>query len=208
MVSTGEAPSCESVGARLLLLLRNQCSVSAQVRRWGPLSNRFQVSTATRNRSDSRSRSPLPGRRRSHSGERGGSRRSRSRSYERSSRQRGSYSRSRSRSRRHSRSPVPGVLDDDDVTDTFIRAVAAEVKGHGSKYAQMLQEKEKNNSKYRFMLQKNVSSRTRCYFWSLTTSLQHRRHAFYRGLLEAETFKDAEFDDDVSTFKQCKVACC
>lgn len=70
-------------------------------------------------------------------------------------------------------------MEDDDVTDTFIRAVAAEVKGHGSKYEQMLKEKEKGNSKYKFMLQKN-----------------HRRHAFYRGLLESETFKEPEFDDD------------
>ncbi|TFK23911.1 hypothetical protein FA15DRAFT_680928 [Coprinopsis marcescibilis] len=67
----------------------------------------------------------------------------------------------------------------DDVTDTFIRAVAAEVKGHGGKYEQMLKEREKNNSKYRFMLQRT-----------------HHRHAFYRGLLESESFNEPEFDDD------------
>jgi U2-associated protein SR140 len=48
------------------------------------------------------------------------------------------------------------VLDDDDVTDTFIRAVAAEVKGHGSKYEQMLKEREKSNPKYKFMLERTV----------------------------------------------------
>ncbi|EAU91487.2 SR140 protein [Coprinopsis cinerea okayama7 len=59
------------------------------------------------------------------------------------------------------------------------KAVAAEVKGHGSKYEQMLKEREKSNPKYKFMLERT-----------------HRRHAFYRGLLESETFNEPEFDDD------------
>lgn len=48
------------------------------------------------------------------------------------------------------------MLEDDDVTDTFIRAVAAEVKGHGPLYEKALKEREKNNSKYGFALQKDV----------------------------------------------------
>ncbi|KAF6760131.1 hypothetical protein DFP72DRAFT_883300 [Ephemerocybe angulata] len=90
------------------------------------------------------------------------------------------YDSSRSRSpRRRSQSPPRKVLDDDDITDTFIRAVAAEVKGHGIAYEKMLKEREKNNSKYGFMLQRD-----------------HRRHAFYRGLIETETSDQAEFDDE------------
>jgi len=42
------------------------------------------------------------------------------------------------------------------VTDVFIRAVAAEVKGHGKKYETNLKERERNNPKYSFMLKKNV----------------------------------------------------
>lgn len=76
-------------------------------------------------------------------------------------------------------SPVRKALDDDDITDTFIRAVAAEVKGHGLVYERMLKEREKNNSKYNFMLRRD-----------------HRRHAFYRGLLEQESFNHPEFDDE------------
>lgn len=43
------------------------------------------------------------------------------------------------------------------VTDTFIRAVAAEVIGHGAKYEESLRERERNNPKYAFLLNKNVS---------------------------------------------------
>lgn len=115
----------------------------------------YLVSNTARYRSTSRSRSRSPDRRRTDQ-----HRLSRSPSYdrERSPRRRRSYSRSRSRSpRRRSHSPNrSNVLEDDEVTDTFIRAVAAEVKGHGSKYEQMLKEREKGNSKYRFMLQRDV----------------------------------------------------
>ncbi|KAG2015754.1 SR140 protein [Coprinopsis cinerea AmutBmut pab1-1] len=130
------------------------------------VSDRYRSRSRSRSRSQDRRRSASPRRHR----------RSRSRSRDRSPRRRRSYSRSRSRSR----SPQRKVLDDDDVTDTFIRAVAAEVKGHGSKYEQMLKEREKSNPKYKFMLERT-----------------HRRHAFYRGLLESETFNEPEFDDDV-----------
>ncbi|KAI4526222.1 hypothetical protein K525DRAFT_233594 [Schizophyllum commune Loenen D] len=71
------------------------------------------------------------------------------------------------------------VLGDEIVTDSFIRAVAAEVKGHGSEYEANLKEREKNNTKYAFM-----------------TNRGHRRHAFYRGLIESERTLEPEFDDD------------
>ncbi|KAF8639532.1 hypothetical protein AX17_001437 [Amanita inopinata Kibby_2008] len=100
--------------------------------------------------------------------------RSRRRSYSRSHRRR---SRSRSR-RRHSRSPNP-AQEAEAVTDVFIRAVAAEVKGHGTKYEANLKERERNNPKYTFMLKKD-----------------HRRHAFYRGLIESEKSLEPEFDDE------------
>ncbi|OAX41078.1 hypothetical protein K503DRAFT_547839 [Rhizopogon vinicolor AM-OR11-026] len=150
----------------------------------------------TRSRSRSRGREHK-GRSRSHSprrhsrsrsaGRYRSSRRSRSRSPNdgRSPRRRRSYSRSRydSRSpRRRSRS-ISRRNDSEDeaaaVTDTFIRAVAAEVKGHGSKYQENLREWEKNNPRYSFMTQR-----------------KHRRHAFYKGLVERDDFTGAEFDDE------------
>ncbi|KAG1737688.1 hypothetical protein EDB19DRAFT_1895829 [Suillus lakei] len=109
------------------------------------------------------------------------SRRSRSRSLNDSRsprRRRHSYSRSRydSRSpRRRSLSPSRRHDSEDEaaaVTDTFIRAVAAEVKGHGTEYEENLREWEKSNPRYSFMTQR-----------------KHRRHAFYKGL-------GAEFDDE------------
>jgi len=68
------------------------------------------------------------------------------------------HRRSRSRSRspfprnsgRRSRSPSPPD-EEDDVTDTFVRAVAAEVKGQGPQYGTSLLERERSNSKYAFM---------------------------------------------------------
>ena len=46
--------------------------------------------------------------------------------------------------------------DADAVTDTFIRAVAAEIKGHDTKYEETLREFEKNNSKYNFIFHRSV----------------------------------------------------
>lgn len=43
------------------------------------------------------------------------------------------------------------------MTDTFIRTVTAEVKGHGKKYEESLKEREKGNPKYRFLTNPNVS---------------------------------------------------
>ncbi|KAI6026159.1 hypothetical protein BKA83DRAFT_4239283 [Pisolithus microcarpus] len=115
-------------------------------------------------------------------------RRSRSRSWSRSrshSRQRRrSYSRERhkSRSPRWQLSKSPRRHEEDEgvgVTDTFIRAVAAEVKGHGLKYEENLKEWERENVKYAFL-----------------TDRRHHRHAFYRGLVEREGTMDSEFDDN------------
>ena len=104
-----------------------------------------------------RSRSPSRDRHHSRSRQR--------RSYSRSRRHYRSHSRSRSRSRRrHSRSPMHE--DADAVTDTFIRAVAAEIKGHDTKYEETLREFEKNNSKYNFIFHRSVS----CYTYNLFLS--------------------------------------
>ncbi|PPQ77187.1 hypothetical protein CVT25_011033 [Psilocybe cyanescens] len=149
-------------------------------------SNRIRDS---RSRSRSRSRSPERNLGRNRDTR---SRRSRSPSWERnrsrSPRRRRSYSRtrryssSRSRSPRrgHSRSPQRSLPDEGEaVTDTFIRAVAFEVKGHDTKYEETLREREKANPKYNFLLQRD-----------------HRRHAYYKGLIESqEPFKPA-FDDE------------
>ncbi len=43
------------------------------------------------------------------------------------------------------------------MTETFIRAVAAEVKGHGVKYESSLKERELNNPKYSFLTNRRVS---------------------------------------------------
>lgn len=116
------------------------------------------------------------------------SRRSRSRSLDESRsprRRRRSFSRSRYDSRSpYRRSPSPSRRHDSEdeaaaVTDTFIRAVAAEVKGHGSEYEENLREWERNNPRYSFMTQR-----------------KHRRHAFYKGLVERDDFTGAEFDDE------------
>ncbi|KAJ7497522.1 hypothetical protein FB451DRAFT_1211768 [Mycena latifolia] len=138
-----------------------------------------KTSDSGHQRSRSRSRSPPRERHHGRSSRRSPSPWSRSRS---SSPRRRSYS----RSRRHdnSRSPSPRrshIRDEEEevVTDTFIRAVAAEIKGHGSKYEQNLRERERNNPKFAFMLRKD-----------------HRRHAFYRGLIESELPLGPEFDDD------------
>jgi U2-associated protein SR140 len=90
--------------------------------------------------------------------------RSRSRSY--SPRRGPRYSRSprrsygryrRSPSPRDRRSPRGHATDEDDVTDTFIRTVAAEVKGHGQTYEESLKEMEKENPRYSFLTDRSVS---------------------------------------------------
>ncbi|KAJ7902040.1 hypothetical protein B0H14DRAFT_2669662 [Mycena olivaceomarginata] len=125
----------------------------------------------------SRSRSPARERHHGHSSRRSPSPWGRSRSAS-------PGRRSHSRRRDDSRSPSPRrshIRDEEEefVTDTFIRAVAAEIKGHGSKYEQNLRERERNNPKFAFLLKKD-----------------HRRHAFYRGLIESDRSLGPEFDDD------------
>jgi U2-associated protein SR140 len=123
-----------------------------------------------------RSRSPSPALERRRSRSRSPSRdrdrerrrniRSRSRSY---SPRRGSrYSRSprrsynrykeRSRSPRDRHSPRGHATDDEEITDTYIRTVVAEVKGHGQKYEESLKEMEKDNPRYSFLTDRRVSS--------------------------------------------------
>jgi len=91
---------------------------------------------------------------------------SRDRDQSRSARRHESYNRSRrydsspSRSPRrgYSRSPQRTLHDDGEtVTDTFIRAVAAEVKDHDIKYEETLRDREKSNPKYNFLLRRDVS---------------------------------------------------
>jgi hypothetical protein len=50
------------------------------------------------------------------------------------------------------------VTDDDEVTDIFIRTVAAEVKGHGEDYEESLKEIEKENPRYSFLTNPKVSA--------------------------------------------------
>jgi hypothetical protein len=50
------------------------------------------------------------------------------------------------------------VTDDEEVTDTYIRTVVAEVKGHGEKYEDSLKETEKDNPRYSFLTDRHVSS--------------------------------------------------
>lgn len=113
---------------------------------------------------------------------------SRDRDQSRSARRHESYNRShrydsspsRSPRRGYSRSPQRNLHDDGEtVTDTFIRAVAAEVKDHDSKYEEALRQREKSNPKYNFLLRRD-----------------HRRHAYYRGLIETEEPLKPAFDDD------------
>ncbi|KAF7321798.1 hypothetical protein MKEN_00701600 [Mycena kentingensis (nom. inval.)] len=135
-----------------------------------------KTSESSRYRSRSRSRSP-PEHHRSYN-----SHRSRSPRRSRSGSPRRRRSRSRDRRQADSRSPSPtDVLREEEefVSDSFIRAVAAEIKGHGSKYEQNLKERERNNPKFAFLLRRD-----------------HRRHAFYRGLVESSRNLEPEFDDD------------
>ena len=83
------------------------------------------------------------------------------------------------------------------MTDTFIRAVAAEVKGHGKKYETTLKERERNNPKYSFMLRKDVRLLITSRMSKYLILFQHRRHAFYKGLIESERDLEPEFDDEV-----------
>ncbi|PBK91457.1 hypothetical protein ARMGADRAFT_202870 [Armillaria gallica] len=122
-----------------------------------------------RDKPSRRSRSPSWNRSRSRSPHR-------RRSYSRTQR-----SRSRSPSARHrSKSPsYRGHTDESEtVTDTFIRAVVAEIKGQGSGYEQNLRLREQNNPKYAFLRP------------------DHRRHGYYLDLMQDKREMSPEFIDD------------
>lgn len=129
----------------------------------------YMPSTINAEKTSRRSRSPRE-------------RRSRSGSYSsgrsRSPRRSVADSHGRAVSPRYARVPSP-ILGEEAVTDSFIRVVAAEVRGHGPEYEVNLKEREKHNLKYTFM-----------------TNRAHRRHAFYRGLVESERALEPEFDDE------------
>ncbi|KAK0212865.1 SR140 protein [Desarmillaria ectypa] len=64
------------------------------------------------------------------------------------------------------------------VTDTFIRAVVAEIKGQGSEYEKNLRLREQNNPKYAFFRP------------------DHRRHGYYLDLMQDQREMSPEFIDD------------
>nr|GAT43003.1 predicted protein [Mycena chlorophos] len=170
-----ELDGCEWGGSTLRVGWSKAVPIAAKALYVSELSKN---SESSQRRSRSRSRSPRDRDRHHHSHT---SRRSRSPwSRSRSASPRRRHSRSRDRHRGASRSLSPRREDEEEVvTDAFIRAVAAEVKGHGSKYEQNLKERERNNPKFAFLLRRD-----------------HRRHAFYRGLVESERTLEPEFDDD------------
>jgi hypothetical protein len=65
------------------------------------------------------------------------------------------------------------------------------------KYEEVLKERERNNPKYAFLIHRNVGCPFLVTLLSLIV-LQHRRHAFYRGLMESDRVLKPEFDDEVS----------
>jgi len=169
MDSIGEGLSFASDGVKLFQSPPSRCIVSGCQLSFFISTDHYPDDTLVSQRS--RSPSPLPERRRSRSRSRSWDRdrrrnqRSRSRSY---SPRRGSrYSRSPRRSyhRYSRRSPSPRgrysprghATDDEEVTDTFIRTVVAEVKGHGEKYEESLKEMEKDNPRYSFLTDPHVS---------------------------------------------------
>ena len=177
MDSIGEGVSFASDGVKLFQSPPSRCMVSVCRLFFSPSTDLCLHDTLVAQRS--RSPSPLPERRRSRSRsrdhdhrdrdwdrDRRRNKRSRSRSY---SPRRGSrYSRSprRSYNRYNKRSPSPRgrhsprgyATDDEEVTDTFIKTVVAEVKGHGEKYEESLKELEKDNPKYSFLTDRHVST--------------------------------------------------
>ena len=74
--------------------------------------------------------------------------------------------------------------------------MAGEIKGHDVKYEETLREREKNNPKFAFILRKDVSNILLVFH--RVNGYQHRRHAYYRGLIESSQVLDPEFDDEAS----------
>ncbi|KAI0344684.1 hypothetical protein BDW22DRAFT_1077777 [Trametopsis cervina] len=149
-------------------------------------------------RSRSRSRSPIhsprrhyndndrsrsPRRNQAYPDERGSSKHSRLRS--------ASYSRSRSRSSSPSRRYHKGSYgrsartrsaspaeDEEQTSESFVRTVAAEVRGHGDEYEKSLKERESSNPQYAFFKYGN------------------RRHRLFQSLMRQRNPVDPEFDDE------------
>jgi U2-associated protein SR140 len=135
----------------------NDALVAQRSRSPSPMPERRRSRSRSRSRSHSRSRS------RDRDRDYRRNKRSRSRSY--SPRRRSRYSRSPRRSynryRKRSLSPRDRrghATDDDEVTETYIRTVVSEVKGHGEKYEESLKEMEKDNPRYSFLTDRHVSS--------------------------------------------------
>ena len=170
MDSTGEGLSFASDGAKLFQLPPSRCMVSVCQLSFLPTTEQNSNDALVAQRS--RTPSPAPERCRSRSRswdrdrDRRRNKRSRSRSYSprRGSRYSRSPKRSYNRYKEHSRSPRGRhsprghATDDEEVTDTYIRTVVAEVKGHGQKYEESLKEMEKDNPRYTFLTDRRVSS--------------------------------------------------
>jgi hypothetical protein len=170
MDSIGEGLSFGLDGAKLFRSRPSRCMVSECWLSFPPAIELNPNDALVVQRS--RSPSPVLGRRRSRSRsrdrDRDGWRNKRSRSRSHSPRRGSRYSRSprRSYNRYNKRSPSPRgrrsphghATDDEEVTDTFIRTVVAEVKGHGQTYEESLKEMEKGNPRYAFLTDPYVST--------------------------------------------------
>src|SRR5580692_1449835 len=166
MDSIGEGLYSAWDGARLFQSPQSRCMVSGPQLSFSSSTEPSPNGALVAQRS--RSSSPVPERRRSRSRSRDRRRNKRSRSRSYSPRRGSRYSRSprRSYNRYNKRSPSPRgrhsprvhATDDDEVTDTFIRTVAAEVRGHGEKYEESLKEMEKENPRYTFLTDRHVST--------------------------------------------------
>jgi hypothetical protein len=65
-----------------------------------------------------------------------------------------------------------------------VRAVAAEVKGHGAKYEEILKERERGNPKFAFLLHKNVRNGIQFLFCN-------RRRFLFRSIEDMLIIKDS-----------------
>ncbi|EKM54545.1 uncharacterized protein PHACADRAFT_185461 [Phanerochaete carnosa HHB-10118-sp] len=147
-------------------------SRSPRRHRSGSRSLRRRSHSRDRDHRRSYSQSVSRSRSRSRSGSRFRHERRRSYSRRRDSR---SHSRPRFRSRSRSRGRPS---DEEEISEQFIRTVAAEVKGHGEEYARSLQEREQSNPKYGFL------------------KPGHRRHKLYVNLIKRDKSIEPEFDDE------------
>ncbi|OCH95143.1 hypothetical protein OBBRIDRAFT_831241 [Obba rivulosa] len=73
---------------------------------------------------------------------------------------------------------TPPLYEEEDISEQFIRTVAAEVKGHEAEYEDSLREREQSNPKYAFLKK------------------DHRSYRFYRSLVDRTEPLEPEFDDE------------